>query len=339
MRRETRRCRYNVCRLLRKCVCRCQHPGAIFKWRSGRRRWSRKEEGTVIIIVALMMTALLGFAALVIDGGRLFLEQSKLQKALDAAVLAGAQDLPLYPDQAKQDAMQTMQANQITADQVTISFNTQNTYMKITAAVNETLTFAHALGFSDTPIQSTAAVQLNPLAAATHVIPLGVNASTPLSYGSPVELKTGDSSYGNFGALALSGPGANNYREDLTNGYSGTISIGDVLGTQTGNIVGPTIDAIQSRIASCPYNGSATYYDYPNGCPLVVLVPVYQPLNRSGNQVKQVKVVGFATFFIESVGSSNQNAVVTGRFLQRATIGSVASDQSDYGTYGYKLVQ
>ena len=55
----------------------------------------KDESGATVVIVALFMVVLLGFAALAIDGGRLYLEKSELQKALDAAVLAGAQEFEL----------------------------------------------------------------------------------------------------------------------------------------------------------------------------------------------------------------------------------------------------
>ena len=84
------------------------------------KRLSLKDEsGATVVIVALFMVVLLGFAALAIDGGRLYLEKSRLQKALDAAVLAGAQELRSSPDKAKSIAIDTAQKNgfTITKDQ------------------------------------------------------------------------------------------------------------------------------------------------------------------------------------------------------------------------------
>lgn len=54
-------------------------------------RFIQNEKGNVLVLVALMMVFLLGIAALVTDGGRVYLEKSSLQKALDAAVLGGGQ--------------------------------------------------------------------------------------------------------------------------------------------------------------------------------------------------------------------------------------------------------
>ena len=62
----------------------------------GRKRLKRRrrDEGQVIVITALVMVVLLAMTGLVIDVGRLYLAQRDLQKATDAAALAGAQDIP-----------------------------------------------------------------------------------------------------------------------------------------------------------------------------------------------------------------------------------------------------
>jgi hypothetical protein len=54
----------------------------------------RNEEGSIIVIVTVSLVALMSLSALVIDLGRVYVEKSKLQNALDAAVLAAAQTLP-----------------------------------------------------------------------------------------------------------------------------------------------------------------------------------------------------------------------------------------------------
>ena len=58
-------------------------------------RLRRDERGQAIILVALAMTVLLGFAALALDVGSWFHAQRQLQGSVDAGALAAAQDLPL----------------------------------------------------------------------------------------------------------------------------------------------------------------------------------------------------------------------------------------------------
>ena len=52
------------------------------------------EDGQVMVLAALLFTVLMGFGALAIDVGRITVEKSHLQNAVDAAALAAAQDLP-----------------------------------------------------------------------------------------------------------------------------------------------------------------------------------------------------------------------------------------------------
>jgi hypothetical protein len=59
-----------------------------------RLRSLRNERGGVLVMVAVMLPVLLGFAALVIDVGHAYQLRRHLQASADAAALAGAQELP-----------------------------------------------------------------------------------------------------------------------------------------------------------------------------------------------------------------------------------------------------
>ncbi|MFZ7943938.1 TadE/TadG family type IV pilus assembly protein [Neobacillus sp. 19] len=52
-----------------------------------------EEKGQSMVMFAIFLVALIGFAGLAIDGGRLYISKSQLQKAVDAAALAGAQEM------------------------------------------------------------------------------------------------------------------------------------------------------------------------------------------------------------------------------------------------------
>ena len=108
----------------------------------------RDESGAVLVIVAISMVALLGFTALVIDGGRLYTEKSKLQKAMDAAVLAGAQGIRTSEVQAKSIARDVSQKNGYSLTQneeLTIVGNS----IKAEKEVSVSMTFAKALGMNE----------------------------------------------------------------------------------------------------------------------------------------------------------------------------------------------
>jgi Flp pilus assembly protein TadG len=57
----------------------------------GRARFAREDAGQTVVLVALMFTVLMGFAALGIDVGRFYSERRYLQDAVDASALACAQ--------------------------------------------------------------------------------------------------------------------------------------------------------------------------------------------------------------------------------------------------------
>jgi len=69
------------------------------------------EEGQVAIVVALMLTVMLGFGALVVDVGLNWAARTQLQSAADAAALAGAAELPGQPDEALAKATEYMLDN------------------------------------------------------------------------------------------------------------------------------------------------------------------------------------------------------------------------------------
>lgn len=55
-----------------------------------RQNHSKRQRGNIILLTALMLPVLLGFTALAIDVGYLFVVRNELQNAADAAAMAGA---------------------------------------------------------------------------------------------------------------------------------------------------------------------------------------------------------------------------------------------------------
>ncbi|MFT4416831.1 pilus assembly protein TadG-related protein [Fredinandcohnia humi] len=296
-----------------------------------------KQDGGTIVLVALLMTAFIGLLALVIDAGNLYLEKAKIQKVVDAAALAAAQELPKDQLKATSIANQTIKLNNEDPTNFSIIYSNNSTIVEIKANKRVELFFARALGLDNPILKASATVNLMPITSGVGAVPLGVEYTTPLSYGTEVKLKVGDSTYGNFGALALTGPGAKNYETDLEKGYGFEIKVNDVLNTETGVMAGKTVTAINNRISYCP---SQTYVNFTNDCKRLILVPVFKPLLIDQNkQVKQVIVVGFATFFIERVTSTSTNAEVIGRFIQTTYPGDISPTQANYGVYSFKLTK
>lgn len=300
------------------------------------KRLLKSEDGQVIVLVAILMTAFIGFLALVIDVGSIYLVKNRLQKTADAAVLAGAQELPNDFEKARIELNKTIEFNQENPNNFTATSNESNTMLEVIGKKKATLYFAKVLGIEEPEIQVKARAELLPLSVGKGTIPLGIQPSTDLNFGSTQMLKVSDSASGNFGAIALTGPGAKDYKTDLKNGYQFDLKVGTILDTQTGQLAGPTNEAVSERISKCP---GASFDDYPSGCSRVVLVPIYEPVSTDKNQIKQVRVVGFGTFFLDSVSSTSEGAVVTGYFIRATHKGESSSALADFGTYSFKLTQ
>ncbi|RCK77063.1 MAG: putative autotransporter protein [Anaerolineae bacterium] len=116
------------------------------------RRFHSHESGQAIVLLVLAMVALLGFAALAIDGGRLYSERRHAQNSADAASLAGA--LQKANKQADSVVLQAVLAsaasNGYSGAQVSGAIGGPFTdlfgkYYLVTATITSTLesTFAH----------------------------------------------------------------------------------------------------------------------------------------------------------------------------------------------------
>ncbi|GGF28719.1 hypothetical protein GCM10010954_29750 [Halobacillus andaensis] len=296
---------------------------------------TRKESGNAIVLMTLAMGVVLILAGLVIDGGHLFMSKSHLQKTANAAALSGAQEI--VNDQASVDAVvtQVLDSHGETESlrQSTVE-NNQELHVELEKDVP--LFFSSILGIENILVNVDAKAGLNPMGEAKGVVPLGVDESVPLNYGETYQLKVdaGDSTAGNFGVLALEGPGAKSYEESLTHGFDENLNVGDIINTQTGNIAGPTRNGVDYRVSNCP-DGEVTQRD----CSRIMLVIVYKPYSQSSNQLKSVEITGFAYFYINEPMGKNDDSI-SGIFIKRAGAGTAGGESTpDRGAYAIRLVE
>ena len=80
------------------------------------------QRGQVMVLFALIAGVLVLFVMLVVDVGFLLVEKSQVQNAVDAAALAGAQELPDDAGQAELVAREYAEANGVDPDGLTITF-------------------------------------------------------------------------------------------------------------------------------------------------------------------------------------------------------------------------
>lgn len=102
-----------------------------------------RERGSASIILAISLSVLMAFSAIVIDVGRVALEKQALQNALDAASLAGAQELPGNAAKAEQMAITYFEQNGYVKESIqSIEFLNSNKRIRISAIQPVEYTFA-----------------------------------------------------------------------------------------------------------------------------------------------------------------------------------------------------
>src|SRR5437868_5883917 len=95
----------------------------------------RRQQGAVIVTVALLLLFLLGFIGIALDFGKLFVVKSELQTAMDSCALAAAQELDLQPsaiDRARSAGLTAGNLNAVNFQSVTWSGNGQLVNAEIT---------------------------------------------------------------------------------------------------------------------------------------------------------------------------------------------------------------
>jgi hypothetical protein len=300
------------------------------------KRVIKEERGSAIILVALSLIGLLGMAGLAIDGGMIFMTKSELQKVANAAVLSGAQELTGREEDVDKVVNDILAAHKESATlqnlQVTMG---EKVSIDLTKPVK--LSFARLFGFDEVDVKIHSGASLGIMGRADGAAPLGINDNIVLEYNKTYQLKVDSSGVesGNFGVLALGGPGAKTYEENLRYGYQDELKIGDVIDTQTGNIAGKTQTVVQDLVNGCSYFPGE---DIPRNCSRIILIPVYKPYDADQNQLKSVQITGFAYFFITQPMSQNDTSI-TGMFIKRAGKGFYVNGSSDRGAYSIRLTE
>ncbi|OPY55956.1 MAG: hypothetical protein A4E55_02276 [Pelotomaculum sp. PtaU1.Bin035] len=311
------------------------------------RNFAGDQRGFALVIITVGIAALLGFTALVTDIGMLVLNKQQLFNAVDAAALAGAQELPLNPVLAKNTAENYALANGCSIDQPTVSDDNGRQDSKITVAATKQVNFifARVLGINSGTVSARASARVAGLSSFKGAAPLAVPNQT-FDFNTRYILKQGSNSPapsplgpGTYGALSLGGSGSSNYEDNLKYGYEGQLVVGDEISTETGNMSNPTKRAIDYRIGLCTHSPECTPSHFDPGCPRILIVPVYEPIVIVQGQVKKIKIIGFAAFLVDRVTAQGNENYIEGCFIKMAAEGESASSQADYGLQGVKLIE
>jgi len=289
------------------------------------------EKGGAAVILCLLMTAIMGAAALVTDIGIVYAEKARLEKALDSAALAAALELPGKRNEAIAVAREYLQKNGADPSRAEITVSPDNRSVSIKGTTNVKHLFARVIGIESSDVNARARAVIAPVKSVTGIRPFAVEIFD-YSYGDVVTLKegAGEGYYGNYGAIALGGNGATNFKNNALYGYEGTVSVGDYLETEPGNMAGAT-----SAIANYINSENSNFDNFPRDSIRLWTVPLVDSLDVRGQD--KVKVVGFAVFYVEAVTRSQGKMEIRGRFVRYAINGVTDESLADTGAYGVKL--
>ena len=324
----------------------------------------RGKKGTVLVMVAALLVALLGMTALAVDISRLYVARQFLINSCDASALAGGMELP---NQAKSTlkASECADANSMTTYQISFPENgfteAGATKIRVDGQLDVQYCFANILGFQSRTVSAYAVVERSgPVGWVNgRVAPWGIPYYD--AYGNPYDynngvlytLKVGSQSDlsdgtvgkvgGNFYPLAIErslgdgSSGGSVYNEDIKWGFNGQVEVGDQVATEPGNMIGPTRQAISTDDDSLTERASVepwaddTWDNYDYGNPRVVILPIISPLS---NGRTEVEVLGFAAFWVESM----QGQEVKGYFISY-TIPDAGGSGPDYGLSTFRLIE
>jgi hypothetical protein len=299
-------------------------------------KYLKNECGSSLILVVLSMFAIICFVGLVIDGGRVYMERSHLQKVANAAALSGAQELTKNETKVRKIVDEILEAHHELESLKKCDVIHEH---KVIVHLKKELplAFSSLFGFQTVPVFANASAKIKRIGKAVGAAPLGIDESVPLQFNTEYKLKVDQTEADNgfFGILALGGTGARTYEDNLRYGYQEEIKTGDIIETQTGNIAGKTRSGVQEKVDACYWTAGM---DYERSCERIILVAVYKPYEYEGGQVKQVQVTGFAYFFITEPMGNNDTAI-TGMFIKMAGKGTIDDNAQDKGAYGIRLTE
>jgi Flp pilus assembly protein TadG len=300
--------------------------------------FTRNESGQTLPLLVLFMVSLIGVCGLVVDIGGWYLQKQQVQAAADAGALAGASQLPAGWSYAQPVSQSEYGKNGKSGDDDTVTNTTDlapNDSVTVEASRVTPGYFTRIFGFSGITLRAGAQATIESVvgyASTGNVMPWGIMRGS-YNVGSSYSMKIANDGSSQSGALDIpyesgcsGSSGSNDYRH-LINGttLACPLSVGQILGLQSGSIPGPTQQGITDRIGvfkpasqivTIGPNGTATVID--GSSPQLVLIPIIENQDGSTNWTggsMNVRVVGFAWFVITGVTGNGQKVTVTGEFV------------------------
>jgi hypothetical protein len=293
----------------------------------------RCESGQAFVFVAFVLMALVGMAALVIDGGSWYRAQRHLQTAADAAALAGAQELPTQPSDAESVALDYAQRNYAGIPHPTVTFPDAAT-IDVHATATAPGIFARIYGaaFDEVDISARAQARVSAPLELKNVAPIAVYkeeaciVSDPSCFGEPKTIAFNeddpfDPTKSKFGLLDLDRDGhvgADDIKDWIEDGYQDYLPVDTNYPPGTGE-----------------KNGIKKALEDAADQERVLMFPVFDTANASTGY----HVIGWAAFVIDEVVKWTGNEhELTGHFVtfiatDLAGGGTIPDPDLDFGVH------
>jgi len=326
---------------------------------------TRDERGVAILYVAVFLLSSIWLVSLAVDMGKITVTKNELQRAADAAALAGASAVDPTSGDLMQDTARvraTFFASHNTAlretsepvnidplnDIVFLDAHTiQVTARRQSSAGNAMTTiFARTLGIASMDLRAVATAKSIPVTEPCQKLapmaPVQIQGGYSTACGTFYDLKIGSGgknpSPGNFQLLdfgsdcqeppceGLSGLGPE-IKCWTAEGYGCCIKVGDkFVDTAPGNKVGPFTQGIQARWdADTDHTEGICYDKYKGNGERVVSCPIVS--TSSANGKTNATIVGFAAFFlVNNPKHTGGGNVAHGQFINYTIPGNGTED-------------
>ncbi len=319
-------------------------------------RRSRFSRGQMAVVMTVALATLVGAVGLGADMALLYLNWVRLQKAADAAVLAGATYLPGNPSLAKSTANTYATKNGIQNAEIASTTPAADN-LSISMVLSRTVpySFLSVLGVHSGLVKvfARAGVQQD-TEYSRGLLPIGLPCSPgncTYNAGQLYQLlQAGGSGSGgswnlgpgNWGRLALGSHGATQFLQNLELGYNGAINVGDAVDAEQGQVNGPTNQGISDRVTlGMTIDGTVanpTLATVPQYDPRLIAVPMINFTGVTGNSV-QVPVVGFALLWLDSYTSQGSHKSLNAYFLGTIPVSDIPSSSTTFGIMSPILLQ
>jgi hypothetical protein len=319
-------------------------------------RLARDDRGSVVVLVALMMTVLFGAAGLAGDGGSGYLQRRAMQVAADAASTAGTFEMQKNWNGSSFGSLTQAQIDTVvrdyasrntwnsTAGTIALTYlqkdgTTSATFNANSRGVSATLSapfpsiFGRVLGVQQYRAGAESASMFGSARSTLDALPLAINDDAFSGYNTPAGLQpaNGGGNYGQFNFVSIVPPGCtagdlNCYLNAMRNGTTQPIVVPGTYPTNSfdaARFSDASASALQERINSAP---AETCTNFATGSRRVVIIPVVNG-NIGGNSVQLIR---FRAFFITTIAPPNG---FSGCFVQLTTSGLIDPNGAGAG-YG-----